>query len=110
MFLPLLQMAKESSVVIAKMDATANDVPSAYDVRGSVFCGKYSYILWYFMFCWLSGKKCYTAIERNIGKIGAMFTELAHAEVQIFSMFFSLLDIIMHLMICLHRDVIQKLH
>jgi len=29
-----VQLASEEDVVIAKMDATANDVPSAYNVRG----------------------------------------------------------------------------
>lgn len=29
-----LQLADEKDIVIAKMDATANDVPSPYNVRG----------------------------------------------------------------------------
>ena len=29
-----LQLSSDPSIVIAKMDATANDVPSQYDVRG----------------------------------------------------------------------------
>ena len=29
-----LQLQKEDTVVIAKMDATANDVPKGYDVKG----------------------------------------------------------------------------
>lgn len=31
-----LQLSNDPNVVIAKMDATANDVPSPYDVRGYV--------------------------------------------------------------------------
>jgi hypothetical protein len=30
----MLQLASEDGIVIAKMDATANDVPKQYDVRG----------------------------------------------------------------------------
>lgn len=30
----LLQLANNPNIIIAKMDATANDVPSLYDVRG----------------------------------------------------------------------------
>lgn len=34
-FLP--QLSSDPSIVIAKMDATANDVPQGYDVEGCVF-------------------------------------------------------------------------
>lgn len=34
----LLQLSNDPNIVIAKMDATANDVPSPYEVRGYVAC------------------------------------------------------------------------
>ena len=43
------KLTGEDSVVIAKMDATANDVPPPYNVRGSVEvsmnCGSHFYLL-----------------------------------------------------------------
>lgn len=33
----LLQLSSDPNIVIAKMDATANDVPQGYDVQGYVF-------------------------------------------------------------------------
>ena len=45
-------MSKEGDIVIAKMDATANDVPKPYEVRGLVswaWIGKQIFFFFFFL-------------------------------------------------------------